>query len=541
MFSLRRARLVSVLLTSGILCSSALQAATSNVLLIIADDWAPPSQPKSGASGWSRLTAEGIRFPTVRDGHASDNTERTALWSGLWPALTGVTADDRDWRLSAALQERPSLPRWLIEKGKTTAAAGKIFHAGSGGTEQRLTGRDGGRRGFAEPAAWKKRFPDDGTQLPLLKQGQTAADSDAAVATWAADFLGQKSSKPFFLAVGLTGATGNLGSDAEAARQRVDATIAQLLEALDRGPHASRTAVILLADQAAKDTAPPLVIRTPDLKTPGQSCPAAVAWVDLFPTICDLLDVSSPKNLSGASLLPQLRDPADERPTPVAPVGSGDDAFSRPLADILGPEREEKVVGCDLLLKLGDTVPADKLPDFKNHALFIEAMLDYDPDLDANAVLISHGTPQSGYAFYFDSGKITLSVFQNAAATTVSSHVLEKGPVHVRAVMDGGGTLALSIPDRCDMLVETPFPEGFPQSISGPLLAGRDTGILRPRWHPDLAPFAGKVTLLRLQADPAPPEPKPIPKAQPVEDEAPPLQVKPALPTGSVPPAIESR
>ncbi|MCX6855116.1 MAG: sulfatase, partial [Verrucomicrobia bacterium] len=102
-------------------------------------------------------------------------------------------------------------------------AGGKIFHANHGGPEGRLTGWHGGRRGFELDAAWDVRFPGAGAQIPDLPvhTGQNfnglniwhwdwgkietpdALTDDGQVVTWASDFLSQKSSKPFFLAVGL--------------------------------------------------------------------------------------------------------------------------------------------------------------------------------------------------------------------------------------------------------------------------------------------------------------------------------------------------
>ncbi|HCN78058.1 MAG TPA: hypothetical protein DIT13_12800, partial [Verrucomicrobiales bacterium] len=57
----------------------------------------------------------------------------------------------------------------LRAMGFLTAAAGKIFHANHGGPEARLAGWHGGRRGFEQDAAWERRFPAPGVQIPEMQ------------------------------------------------------------------------------------------------------------------------------------------------------------------------------------------------------------------------------------------------------------------------------------------------------------------------------------------------------------------------------------
>ena len=54
----------------------------------------------------------------------------------------------------------------------------------------------------------------------------------------------------------------------------------------------------------------PLIITTPQVENPGSSTKSIVETVDLFPTLCDLAGLSKPNYLSGASLVPQLKDAA---------------------------------------------------------------------------------------------------------------------------------------------------------------------------------------------------------------------------------------
>ena len=53
----------------------------------------------------------------------------------------------------------------------------------------------------------------------------------------------------------------------------------------------------------------PLVVRVPDMTTPGSSSDGLVELIDLFPTLADLCSVAAPVDLQGRSFLPALRDP----------------------------------------------------------------------------------------------------------------------------------------------------------------------------------------------------------------------------------------
>ena len=54
----------------------------------------------------------------------------------------------------------------------------------------------------------------------------------------------------------------------------------------------------------------PLIIRTPDLLTPGQKSDAVVETVDIFPTLCELAKLPVPDFIHGVSLSAQVADPA---------------------------------------------------------------------------------------------------------------------------------------------------------------------------------------------------------------------------------------
>lgn len=108
----------------------------------------------------------------------------------------------------------------------------------------------------------------------------------------------------------------------------VDAQVGRLLKALDEGPYAENTVIVLWSDHGwhlgekqhwgkwtgwERSTRVPLIIvppkrlaeRYPKL---GETCAAPVSLIDLYPTIMELCDVPIPKSLDGQSLVPLLRD-----------------------------------------------------------------------------------------------------------------------------------------------------------------------------------------------------------------------------------------
>ena len=105
----------------------------------------------------------------------------------------------------------------------------------------------------------------------------------------------------------------------------VDAQVGRMLDALERLDLADNTIVVFWSDhgyhlgehngiwqkrtlfeQGAKA---PLIIRAPRAKGNGQPCRRVVEFVDIYPTLTDLGDIPTPKEVEGKSLTPLLKDP----------------------------------------------------------------------------------------------------------------------------------------------------------------------------------------------------------------------------------------
>lgn len=163
---------------------------------------------------------------------------------------------------------------------------------------------------------------------------------DAAV-----DFLKNEPSQPFFLSVGFyethrefaapgpvddpryclppaplpdTPETRQDMAAFKASARMLDHSIGTVLEALDAANLADQTLVICTTDHGPAFPAMKcnltdhgmgvmLIMRGPGGFSGGRVCNALVSQIDLFPTICDLLEIEPPAWLQGQSMMPLIR------------------------------------------------------------------------------------------------------------------------------------------------------------------------------------------------------------------------------------------
>ncbi|MFM9092961.1 MAG: sulfatase [Verrucomicrobiota bacterium] len=130
----------------------------------------------------------------------------------------------------------------------------------------------------------------------------------------------------------------------------LDHQVGRLLDALDASPRGARTIVVLWSDHGFhlgekanwekfalwdQTTRVPLFIRAPGAGGEGTRTRAPVTLTDLYPTLCELAGLPVPPQCDGASLVPQLRDPAAPRARPAltAHVFRGEPGPSQAVAD----------------------------------------------------------------------------------------------------------------------------------------------------------------------------------------------------------------
>lgn len=109
-----------------------------------------------------------------------------------------------------------------------------------------------------------------------------------------------------------------------AAVSYVDAQVGRLLDALEKNGLTDNTIVILWGDHGWKlgeygdwckhtnmelDTRVPLIVAAPGMKAKGKHSSALVEFVDIYPSLCELANVPTPKQLDGHSFVPLMSDP----------------------------------------------------------------------------------------------------------------------------------------------------------------------------------------------------------------------------------------
>ncbi len=121
-----------------------------------------------------------------------------------------------------------------------------------------------------------------------------------------------------------------------------DAQVGRLIDALDAGPGAKNTVVVLWSDHGMhigekehwekftlweESTRVPLIVVAPGVTQPGTRCGEAVSLLDVYPTLVELCGLVPKRDLQGQSLVPLLRDPKSSRERPaVTTWGRGNHA-----------------------------------------------------------------------------------------------------------------------------------------------------------------------------------------------------------------------
>ncbi|MDX9880471.1 MAG: sulfatase [Prolixibacteraceae bacterium] len=104
----------------------------------------------------------------------------------------------------------------------------------------------------------------------------------------------------------------------------IDSQIGRLLEAIDSLGLANNTIIVLWSDHGyhlgehglwhkrscfEESAKCPLIISVPGLKSNGKICQRIVELIDIYPTLAELTNISTPETVDGRSLLPLLNNP----------------------------------------------------------------------------------------------------------------------------------------------------------------------------------------------------------------------------------------
>lgn len=110
-----------------------------------------------------------------------------------------------------------------------------------------------------------------------------------------------------------------------AAISYMDAQVGRLLDALDRSPFRDNTMIVFVGDNGwhlgqkehwgkaamwQQATRVPLIWVAPGVAKAGKKCERAVDLTCIFPTVCELAGVPTPKYAEGVSIIPLLKNPS---------------------------------------------------------------------------------------------------------------------------------------------------------------------------------------------------------------------------------------
>jgi len=368
-----------------------------NVLFIVVDDlndWVGPlgGHPQSKTPNIDALAKRGTLFSNAHAQAPVCNPSRVSLLMGLRPSSSGVHDNTDAMEQSPALTDLASLPEWLSQKGYVTKGCGKVFHASSGEERFDQYGPSGGqgplprKRLLMTNEASGSRLWDLGSY-----PGEEAQYHDVINSRWASEQLLQTHTSPLFLAVGLYRPhvplyapkrffdqhpleqiilPPSLAEDMDdipaygrsltynplppshhwfsqedrwsravqaylASVSFADDCIGRIMRALEAGPMAENTWIILLSDHGfflgekhrwAKQALWERATRVPLIMVPPRSlpssinraqiCHAPVELLSLYPSILDACGLDQPAHLEGRSIIPLLKDATAPWPYP---------------------------------------------------------------------------------------------------------------------------------------------------------------------------------------------------------------------------------
>jgi arylsulfatase A-like enzyme len=327
--------------------------------------------PQTKTPNIDKLAARGVRFTRSYCAAPVCNPSRAALMSGLRPSASGVYENNDDWR--RVIPADLTLPTTFRRAGYQAFGAGKIYHGGfdrktdfddylqreGGGAESKADGGVGGIR-FAPldcddsdmadykitsygieqlqkkhdkpffiavglhkphmpwnvPQKYYDLHPLDKIELPPYRE-----DDLADIPTG-----GQRMAKPEsdHAAILKSGRWKDAIQGYLAAISFCDAQIGRLLDALDKSPQRDNTIVVFWCDHGwhlgekshwrkfalwEEATRAPLVWVVPGVTKPNAVCDRTVDFMSIYPTLCDLCGIATPKHVQGPSIRKLLADP----------------------------------------------------------------------------------------------------------------------------------------------------------------------------------------------------------------------------------------
>ncbi len=305
--------LAAIITACFALLSSALHAAERpNILVFICDDLSARDLSCYGATDTrtpniDALAASGLTFDHAFIVSPACAPSRAALLTGLYPERSGAVANHEYKRPGIA-----SLPPSLNALGYQTAAFGKVTHGGN----------DNVNHGFTHAPTHNNLSPSDiaawlsardrskpvclfaGTHAPHVPWPANNGYDPARVniPRFHIDTPETRTDRTRYY-TDVTQADSDLGAVLEIARRELGENLIVVFTS-DHGaqwPFGKWN----LYDEGIRV---PLLISWPGHVAPQTRTPAMVSWIDLLPTVIDLVGGNAPADIDGRSFAPVLRD-----------------------------------------------------------------------------------------------------------------------------------------------------------------------------------------------------------------------------------------
>jgi arylsulfatase A-like enzyme len=281
----------------------------------------------------------------------------------------------------------------------------------------------------------------------------------------------------------------------------VDHELGRLLDGLDTSPIAKNTIVVLWTDHGFhigekenwekfalwdQTTRVPLFIHAPGISRDGAKTRQPTTLTDVYPTLCELAGLPIPKQCDGASLVPQLMNPATQKQQPAltsfqfgrerTPSHAVADRRYRlirygngfeELYDLENDPNEftnriDDPALADIRKRLTTSLPKKAVPNAKiptdspyhrgrgrgipqiaNVPLRITLEAIPEPG-SPNGVLAAHGGDWHGYSVFVQDGSLKFAIRHNRVPSTIQAKTKAPDePFHVRAVLDLDGRMKL--------------------------------------------------------------------------------------------------
>lgn len=366
--------------------------AKRNILFIAIDDmndWIGclKGHPNTITPNLDRLASQSVNFTSAHCAAPLCNPSRAALLTGRRPSSTGVYTNGQPYHGSKVLANATTLNQHFKNNGYLTLGCGKIYHAARGKFADEVGWHDYGRPAQSMKLSSKPPLAGAAASGGFDWGPTTTGDEamlDYGTADWISKQLQSKHDQPMFLACGISkphlpwyvpkkyfdmhpmesvqlpivkeddlddvpemarkfaraGGDHACVTGADAWKKGVqaylaaitfsDAMVGRVLRALESGPHANDTTIVLWSDHGwhlgeklhwrkftlwERATRNILMIKAPGVTKPAV-CGRTVSMMDIYPTLMDLADLQSPGALEGESLMTWLRNPRAPKKTP---------------------------------------------------------------------------------------------------------------------------------------------------------------------------------------------------------------------------------